>query len=54
VHLSGVEIEEASVGQRGGRKGRCSVVRGVAVGVSMVQGGAEVGREWKTRVKRGS
>jgi hypothetical protein len=53
VHRRGVELKEATVGQRGGRRGQCSVDRG-AVGVGTARGGVEAGCEWKMKVERGS
>jgi hypothetical protein len=54
VHRHGLELEVAPVGQRGGLRGRHSVVRGAAVSIGTTQGGVEVGRERKKRAKRGS
>jgi hypothetical protein len=54
VHRRGVELEEATVGQRCGRRGQCSVDRGAVVGVGMTRGGVEVGCERKMKVERGS
>jgi hypothetical protein len=54
VHWRGVELEEATVGQSGGRRGWCSVDRDVIVGIGTARGGVEAGCEWKTKVERGS
>jgi hypothetical protein len=54
VHRRGVEFEEVMVGQRGDRRGRCSVDRGAAVGISTARGGVEAGCERKMKVERGS
>jgi hypothetical protein len=54
VHQRGVELEEATVGQRGGRRGRCSVDQGVVVGVDRMRGGVEAGCEQKRKVEGGS
>jgi hypothetical protein len=53
VHRRGVELEDATVGQSGGRRRRCSVDRGATVSISMARGGAEAGREQKTKVEKG-
>jgi hypothetical protein len=47
VHRRGVELEEATVGQGGGRRRRRSVDQGavVGVGVNTTRGEAEVGSE---------
>jgi hypothetical protein len=47
----GVELEEATVGQRGGRRRRLSMDRGAALSVGMVRGETEAGCERKTKVK---
>jgi hypothetical protein len=52
--LARVELEEATVGQSGGRRGWCSVDRDVVVGIGTARGGVEAGCEWKTKVERGS
>jgi hypothetical protein len=54
VHRRGVELEEVMVGPRGGWRGRCSVDRGVVVGVGTTRVGVEAGCERKMKVKRGS
>jgi hypothetical protein len=54
VHRHGVELEEATVRQRGGRRGRCSVDQGAEVGIGTTQGGVGTGCERKTKVERGS
>jgi hypothetical protein len=54
VHRRGVELKEATVGQRGGRRGQCPVDRGAAVGVGTARGGVEAGCEWKMKVERRS
>jgi hypothetical protein len=54
VHWRGVELEEVTVGQSGGRRGWCSVDRGAVVSVGMTRGAVEAGCEWKTKVERGS
>jgi hypothetical protein len=53
VHRRGVELEEATVGQRGGRRRRRSMDRGVAVSGRTTRGEAEAGRERKTKVEKG-
>jgi hypothetical protein len=52
VHRSEVELEGATVGQRGGRRRWRSVDQGVAVGIGMVRGEAEAGREQMTKVEK--
>jgi hypothetical protein len=51
VHRRGVELEEATYGQRGGLRGRWSVDLGAAVGVGTARG-VQASCEWRMEVER--
>jgi hypothetical protein len=54
VHRRGVELEEAMIGQGGGRRTWRSVDQGAAVSVGTTQGEAEVGVSIIRRRKGGA
>jgi hypothetical protein len=54
VNQRGVELKEATVGQRGGQRRRRSVDKGAVVGAGTTRGEIEVGVSGRRRSKRGS